>query len=353
VAEAPARAQQTEHFGPFLIDAREYDSTTVIEQALALYAAGQNADRIAVRAIRTEPQHEVLAGVYLRRELRLAAEALAELEMAGNWHVYWHAQKVSAKPTGQLLSGNQGTVATSGIAAYTTFIIDLDPRVGADPDAAVRLAYEVAEFLRRLGVPPGAILIQQSGRGAYVLVAIPPQPLTERHTIRDALRSLAKVLDNLGAAVAVDASVHDPPRILRIGGTTNRKPHANPATPAWILKPWEPGIHAPWSVIQKLAAPSRPKLRVVPGGRSRRFTSPSRPLRELFAYRGWIIRERSDGVCDVRCPWAERHTDGRVEAILYPPRESGGAGWVKCLHAHCQALRPADVYRAVLQGAAQ
>jgi len=192
-----------------------------------------------------------------------------------------------------------------------------------------------------------AMLLQQSGRGAYLLVSIEPQPLTARGTVRDALRTLARLVARCNRGVRVDTSVHDPARILRIAGTTNHKPDADPCTPSWILRPWTPSVRSPWGAIERLAAPSRPTFRVVPGGRSSATPSERRPLRELFAARGWIYAERPDGICDVRCPQAELHSDGREAAILYPPREPGGRGWVRCLHAHCDSLTLTDVYRSL------
>jgi hypothetical protein len=76
-----------------------------------------------------------------------------------------------------------------------------------------------------------------------------------------------------------------------------------------------------------------------------------RPLRDLFVDRGWFYGDRTDGIADVRCPNADQHTDGREAAILYPPRESGGPGWLKCSHAHCAALTLFDVYRLLERGA--
>ena len=58
-----------------------------------------------------------------------------------------------------------------------------------------------------------------------------------------------------------------------------------------------------------------------------------------------MLGERLTAAVDVRCPQAELHTDGRVGALLYPPRESGGPGWVRCLHAHCEGMTLADMYR--------
>jgi hypothetical protein len=359
----------------FATDARNYDSVDVIEDALRTYAAGQNADRIAVRCLRPlyrddgspilgergEQRRAVLAGVLSVDRIRQVSADIAALdarladdhrdcldiaEARGRWHCYFHSQQVIAPITNALLPGRSGTITSAGIGAYTTIAADLDPEPTAAPGDAVVIADELATALSRIDrrIDRRALLIQQSGRGAYVLLNIEPQPLTVRSVIRDTIRTLARLVRSVGAAVQVDPSVHDPARILRIAGTTNHKPGADPCTPAWILRAWTPTVRIPWAAIERLAAPSRPKLRVIEG-RTCGSSSARRPLRDLFAARGWIFAERSDGTYDVRCPQADLHSDGRDAAILYPPREPGGPGWVKCLHAHCDSLTLSDVYR--------
>ena len=147
--------------------------------------------------------------------------------------------------------------------------------------------------------------------------------------------------------IATSQGVFDAARILRVAGTRNWKPTADPTTPAWVREPWTPGVRCPWSIIEKIASKSRPKLRAVPPRSkwSHDATVSRRLLRALFTERGWLYRERADGVCDVRCPNADQHTDGRDGAILYPPREPGGPGWLKCSHAHCANLTLFDVFR--------
>lgn len=361
----------------FCADGRDYDPAEIIARALELYA--DCADRIAVRCLRPlygadgspilnergEQQRAVLAGVYEIDRIPEAAGLIAALDTrraddlrdrpsihgaVGRWHCYFNAQRVIAPISNRLVPGWAGTVRKDNIGGYTTLIADLDPLPGAVPGAAVTLAYDLVEALSDIDrrFDRRAMMIQQSGRGAYVLVRIEPHPLTVQQVMRDALRTLGRLVGAAGATIQVDPSVHDPARILRIAGTTNHKAVADPTNPAWILCPWEPAASVPFEAIQRLAAPSRPKLRIVRSRQSPRLSIEAhRPLRELFASRGWLYTERDDGVCDVRCPRAELHTDGRVGAILYPPREAGGPGWVKCLHAHCSDMTLADVYRAL------
>lgn len=361
-------------------DSREYATVDVVAEALRLYAEGQGADRVGVRCLRPlyradgspilgergEQRRAVLAGVYAVERIRDVAEIVAELDArtagdprdslgiegaVGRWHCYSHAQRVSAPITDAMLPGRVGTVAAVGIAVYTTLPGDLDLGPGAPAGSAVRMAERLAGVLTEIDrrIDPRAILLMQTGRGAYLNLAIDPQPLSARPVIRDALRTLARLVGAAKEPVHVDVSVHDPARILRIAGTTNHKPDADPCTPAWVLRPWTPGVRVPWAVIERLAAPSRPKLTVI-AGRGQGPRGDRRPLLELFSARGWVYGVRSDGIADVRCPWADRHTDGREAAILYPPRETGGPGWVRCLHAHCADMTVADVRQALDAG---
>ncbi len=363
----------------FHTDAREYDAGDVISNGIQLIT--QNADRFAVRLIRPlsnpdgapildhrgEQRRAIMAGVFASTDRRHAAELITELNeraaddprdnlgiatAIGRFNAYMHAQHVGAPITGRLLPGNLGTVRTEGIRNYTTLFTDIDADVGAPPGTALTVAGDLVTVLVEIGVPRRAILVMQSGRGAYVLIAIEPQPLTARPVMQLATRTIARLIEAAGEPVHGDESVFDAPRIMRIPGTLNHKADADPTTPAWILDAWTPGVQAPWSVIEKIAAKSRPKLKLLPAARSK-HASPSterRPLRELFVERGWLFGDRADGVADVRCPNADQHTDGREGAILYPPREPGGPGWLKCSHAHCASLTLFDVYRLLERG---
>ena len=55
-----------------------------------------------------------------------------------------------------------------------------------------------------------------------------------------------------------------------------------------------------------------------------------------------VYDTRPNGITDIRCPNAPQHTNGRDGAILYPPKNPGGAGWLKCSHAHCADLTLID-----------
>lgn len=360
------------------VDSRAYETADVVADALRLYAEAQGADRIAVRCLRPlhhldgsvilgdrgEQRRAVLAGVYSLDRIGDVADQIAELDAraaddprdtlglegaVGRWHCYWSAQRVTAPVTNELRRGRDGTVSAAGIGAYVTVPTDLDPEPGAAPGAAVEIAEALVETLTGIDrrIDPRAIMVMQSGRGAYVPLAIEPQPLTARPTIKATLVTLARLVRATKAPIKVDESVHDPARILRVAGSTNHKPGADPCTPAWILRPWTPGVRIPWAAIERLAAPSQPKLRVIEGGRAGVRVGQRRPLRELFAARGWLRAVRSDGVADIRCPQADLHTDGRDAAILYPASQTDGPGWVKCLHAHCADMTLADVYRAL------
>ena len=357
-------------------DGLDYAAADVIADGLRLLADGQGADRIGFRGIRSlstaqgdpildgrgEQRRAILAGVFSRDQIPAAAAQIADLNArawndprdslglggaVGGWHCYAHVQRVSAPITNRLVAGNLGTVCAPGIGAFVTLVADIDPEPGACSSVPLEVAHDLSDVLVDIGVPRPAIMLMQSGRGGYLLVAIEPQPLSARETMKLATQTIARVIEAAELPAHGDKAVFDAPRILRVAGTTNHKRDADPTTPAWILEPWTPGVRCPWSVVERLAAKSRPKLRAVPSrlGSVDSAGSTRRPLRALFTDRGWLYRERADGVCDVKCPNAAQHTDGRDGAILYPPREPGGPGWLKCSHAHCTDLTLFDVYR--------
>lgn len=344
-------AQDHGAFGPLHDDALDYNRAEVIAAGVQLRAEGQGADRAGIRCLRAG---HVLAGVFAADEYERVGRELATLNAQG-WDIYQQAQPVSAPITHRLEPGNLGTVRSDGIRGYATLIADIDPEAGSDPSTPLTLARDLREVLIDIGVPRRAIMLMQSGRGAYLEIAIELQPRSARETMRLATQTKARMIAAALLPAKGDQGVFDLARILRVAGTINHKPDADPTTPAWVREPWTPGVRCPWSVVEKIASKSRPKLRAVPTGRGKTSAESAsvsrRPLRDLFADRGWLYRERADGIADVRCPNADQHTDGRDGAILYPPREPGGPGWLKCSHAHCADMTLFDVFR-LLEGRA-
>lgn len=54
----------------------------------------------------------------------------------------------------------------------------------------------------------------------------------------------------------------------------------------------------------------------------------------------------------VICPWADLHSDGRVEAVLFEPSpENRGAFGFKCLHSHCEHRSIKDIYQLMRKSA--
>lgn len=343
-------AEQLRRSGLFHCDAVEIDFAEIIERELRHLAAAQDADRIGARLI--GPNKEIVAGVFGLDECRQLAPQLADYNQRG-WNIYAHIQAVGAPFTHRLLSGALGCVRTEGIRAYSTLVIDIDPEAGAEPGVALEVAWGLLDVLvDSARVPLGAISVLQSGRGAYVLVNIEPQPLSARNTIRRATSTLARIIEAAELPAHGDKSVFDTARIIRVAGTINRKPDADPTAPCWVLQRATPGVRCPWAIVERIAAKDKPKLRVVTSEiRTESAFSSRRPLRDLLRDRGWLGRDRADGVTDITCPNHAQHTDGRDAAILYPPKQSGGAGWIHCSHMHCADLTLFDWF-GLLEGRA-
>ena len=68
---------------------------------------------------------------------------------------------------------------------------------------------------------------------------------------------------------------------------------------------------------------------------------------DFFKNNGLLLNEKSDHF-EVVCPWADLHTDGRLEAAYYPPStQNNHAGGFKCLHAHCEDKSIRDIYNMI------
>jgi len=356
----PAEAHRAP--GAFRWDAQEIDQRAAIEDGLRLLAAGQDNDRVSLRTIRPlygaggqpllddrgEHRRQIRAGTY--DDFGRAAADLTALNAMGA-HVYGHVQRSIAPITNAMHAGNIATVRREGIAAYTTVFVDIDPDTDAGPDVAITIATELMTVLVDIGVPRRSVMRMQSGRGGYLLIAIEPQPLTARDTIRRALQTIGRMVRAAGEPAHCDESVHDPARIARMAATVNHKRDCDPTVPAWILEPWTPGVRCAWSIIEKIASKSRPKLRAVPAGKTSADSASvsRRALRDLLADHGWLGRDRGDGITDITCPNHAQHSDGRRDAILYAPTRPNGPGWIRCLHQHCEDLTLFDWFR-LLEG---
>jgi hypothetical protein len=59
-------------------------------------------------------------------------------------------------------------------------------------------------------------------------------------------------------------------------------------------------------------------------------------LGALHAGGRYLGRHRRKGFHRIRCPWADLHSNGDVEAVVIEPGASPAPGWAfRCLHAHC------------------
>lgn len=161
--------------------------------------------------------------------------------------------------------------------------------------------------------------------------------------IADANEAMAPLLVNGGGAprlnakgspiMAADRSVIDPPRIMRIPGSTHNKG-----------TPFEGRIVSFTGRCYSLAEIAAWLPPYVP-----------RPPRTDFVYTADVFpqkfvellnsldvldagRDEHGDYWEVVCPNADEHSDGRPEARLYAPSdENHGQGGFNCFHAHCKA----------------
>jgi KaiC/GvpD/RAD55 family RecA-like ATPase len=100
-------------------------------------------------------------------------------------------------------------------------------------------------------------------------------------------------------------------------------------------------------LIRQFAVPGSEKRS---NGSSRRDVAESAvtndPVAMAFIDAGIDRGHRPDGGLNVHCPWEAEHSgdSGETEATYWPPHTRGYAhGGFKCLHAHCEKRRVADV----------
>lgn len=248
------------------------------------------------------------------------------------------------------------------IVSIRRIVFDLDPvrprgtpSTDAELQAAEQVARDLVTALASAGWPTPARGI--SGNGAHVVyrTACKATPAWRQAmgvlymALRDRLAESCRE-----AGVHFDPSVRNPARIWRVYGTTNRKGEATPDRPhrkAEILLPagaWQTvkadtiqrTVDA-WTPVVGAARPMSPR-RPAPRGRGDYRTL---DVVAWFQARGAYLRPLADGKHAAVCPWHSEHSErgGPMDTSTVIFEASGGWPGFRCLHAHCDHRRLADV----------
>ncbi len=140
----------------------------------------------------------------------------------------------------------------------------------------------------------------------------------------------------ISARFGSDPAVCDLPRVMRLPGFIHRKG-----------EPFLTRIARDWSNEPRYLPDDI--LRAFPGISEGR-KAPTPPTDDLviqkLTEKGMVIHQdrQEKGKFVIRCPWADRHTNGDAEAAYWLPNHGGfkGAGF-KCLHGHCSGRTAKDL----------
>jgi hypothetical protein len=165
-------------------------------------------------------------------DLDAAAEAAAGADSAGSSGVYVTLNPVVpallARANNRLVQRPKHTTGDAEIARRRWLLLDIDPDrpagIAATEDerqAAMILAADIEDILRSRGF--SYPLICSSGNGVYLLYRIDlPNNAETTETLKRFYVGLQTLLDGDYAA-HIDTGVFNAARLIRVGGTTNRK----------------------------------------------------------------------------------------------------------------------------------
>ena len=183
-----------------------------------------------------------------------AAEAAYEYDRGNPAGVYTTMNPVLpaclARAANRIVNYHQHSTADREILRRRWILIDIDPDRPAgiaasesERQAAVELGSEIEDILRCRGW--SYPLLADSGNGAYLLYAV-DLPNTDATTamIKRFYAGLQTLIKGERAA-HIDIAVFNPARIIRIGGTTNRKGDSIPDRPHRRCVYHEPIVDCP------------------------------------------------------------------------------------------------------------
>ena len=165
-------------------------------------------------------------------DLDAAAEAAAGADSAGCSGVYVTLNPVLpallARANNRLVPRPKNTTADSEIVCRRWLLLDIDPDRPAgiaatdnEKQAASELAADIEDILRSRGFSYPVIC--DSGNGVYLLYKVDlPNTAEITATIKTFYQGLETLIDGDYHA-HVDVGVFNPARIIRVGGTSNRK----------------------------------------------------------------------------------------------------------------------------------
>lgn len=303
----------------------------------------------------------VRSGVFNDPGALIAAAAAAE----GNAYIGLNAMTRPTRVTNHLARAARGSaVGDDCIARYTRIAVDVDPvrprglnSTREELMAAHAVRGTVMSFLDTLGWPPPTLGMSGNGYHAIYRCKVTVSEDT-RALMRALYRGLAKRFST--PAAAVDPTLHNPSRILRLYGTVNRKGPDLPERPqrlamCALARDWRcVTLRQIKAAADALTAKPAPKVELPPrsdpvaraGGTGGDYATLDAVA--FLRYHGLYKRALGAGKHSLRCPWIAEHSDedwfDRTDTVIW---EAVGGAWPQffCSHAHCADRRTIDVIR--------
>jgi len=274
-----------------------------------------------------------------------------------------------ARASNRMRERTKHTTADAEVLLRRWMFVDIDPvrpsgiaATDEEVAAARELAVEIEDLLRARGWP--VPLLAESGNGYYLLWKLPGVPNTPQVTATlkaayAALESKLSTVDPSKPHAHLDTGVFNAARIIRVGGTHNRKGDPTDDRPHRVCQYHEPDPDQPvepvaWELVEALAAE-------VPGTAAPASTSCSsasthtgngqhRSRLDVPRYlgdRGIDFREKAGRGCThyiVPCPFDESHGHNGEAAVV---QRDDGMLCFECKHNSCSERRWADYKDAI------
>lgn len=163
-----------------------------------------------------------------------------------------------SRANNRLIERPKSTTQDGEILRRRWFFVDLDPHrpsgiaaTDVEVDTARKLAAEVEERLRARGWP--FPLIAESGNGAYLLWRVDlPNDDASTELIKRCYAGINQLLDPYDPSkphATLDTGNFNAARIIRVGGTLNRKGDSTPDRPHRVCRYFEPDPEQPVEVV--------------------------------------------------------------------------------------------------------
>lgn len=320
-----------------------------------LRAAFEDSDQIEVRGLLRTPHDGLNAWTGLYNNPTFLVQDVKDADQSGEFKgIYVLLNRPIRRRATNRLHPARRTTRDADIERITRLPFDFDPvrdeanSTDEEMAEAKARAEALARFLTARGWPEP--LHAMSGNGWHLQYrADMPADQQTKAMFDDIFRGLRLRFD--APEVAFDASIRNPARIFRFYGSVARKGDATPDRPQRVTRCWTPERwqHVDLELLEALADEVRPpKPRLVSLPRATNAPMGRGDYRTLdvvawFSARGLYLRDMGDGKHAVTCPWAGEHSEGSAESATVVWEAAGGWPAFRCLHAHCDHRRIADV----------